>query len=89
MPLAAREFDLIVRKFGFETRTGSHLFAWLTLDDKVVVRTRRSWKESGDLPMEHSIRQQLKLSAPQLRDAIRCTMSREDYIQVLREKGIG
>ena len=39
--------------------------------------------------MEHSIRQQLKLSATQLRDAIRCTMSREDYIQVLREKGIG
>ena len=88
MPLAAREFDLIVRKFGFETRTGSHLFAWLTVNARVVVRTRRSWKNSGDLPMEHSIRQQLHLSAGQLRDAIQCTLNRDQYIQILRDRGI-
>lgn len=88
MPLSAREFDLIVSKFGFETKTGSHLFAWLTLNGRVAVRTRRSWKGSGDLPMAHSIRQQLKLNSTQLRDAIGCTMRRVDYIQMLRDKQI-
>ena len=86
MPLAAHEFDSLIRKFGFKTRSSGDLLAWLEIEGKVVVRTRRSNK-SGDLPMYHSIRQQMGLSEGQLRKAIKCTLGRDSYIGVLREKG--
>ena len=88
MPLAAHEFDRLVRKLGFETRHSRDLHAWLTIDDKIVVRKRRSKKSSGDLPMFYSIRQQLKLNDSQLREAINCTLGRELYIDILRNKGL-
>ncbi len=88
MPLTAREFDLIIRKFGFETRDSGDLLAWLEVDGKRAVRTRRSKKSSGDLPMFHSIRQQLRLSEEELAKSIACTLGREDYIALLRSKGV-
>ena len=88
MPLTAREFDGLTKKFGFETRHGRDLHAWLTINGKVVVRTRRSKKSSGDLPMFHSIRQQLRLNDRQLQEAIRCTLDRHSYLEILRSKGL-
>ena len=88
MPLAAHDFDRVVRKFGFRTRNSRDLLAWLEVDGKIVVRTRRSRKSSGDLPMHHSIRQQLRLNDQQLREAIKCTLDRDAYLALLREKGI-
>ena len=88
MPLTAHEFDRLTRKFGFQTRNGKDLLAWLEVKGKIVVRTRRSNKSAGDLPMHHSIRQQLRLNDDQLRDAIKCTLDRDSYIEILREKGI-
>jgi hypothetical protein len=82
-----REFDLVVSKFGFETREGDHLFAWLVHDGKVIVRTRRSHKR-GDLPMQHAIRSQMKLSEDELREAIACTLGRDQYITLLQTKGV-
>jgi hypothetical protein len=82
------EFDLLVTKFGLVTKSGDHLFAWLEHDGKVIVRTRRSHQKGGDLPMQHSIRQQLKLSEDQLRDAIQCSLDRDGYIAILRSKGL-
>ena len=87
MPLKRAEFDRIIEKFGFEVRNSGDRLAWLVVDGKVVVRTRRSNK-SGDLPMHHSIRQQLKLDDSQLRKAVRCTLDRESYIDILRDKGL-
>lgn len=88
MPLAAHEFDRLVRKFGFETKSSRDLLAWLTIDGKVVVRTRRSNKSTGDLPMFHSIRQQLKLNDSQLRKAVSCELDRDSYVEILRSKDI-
>ena len=88
MPLAAHEFDSLVSKFGFQTRNSKDLLAWLEVEGKVVVRTRRSKKSSGDLPMHHSIRQQMQLNDDQLREAIKCTLDRDSYIKILRDKGI-
>ena len=88
MPLTAHEFDRLVSKFGFQTRNSKDLLAWLEIEGKIVVRTRRSNKSSGNLPMHHSIRQQLQLNDDQLRDAIKCTLDRDSYIDILREKGI-
>lgn len=91
MTIKSREFDRLVDKFGLKTRNSGDLLAWLEveIDGKIkkVVRTRRS-KGSGDLPMQHSIRQQLKLDENQLRGAISCSINRNEYLDILRSKNI-
>jgi hypothetical protein len=87
MTIKDREFDHLMDKFEFKVRDSGDLLAWFEVDGKMVTRTRRSHKR-GDLPMQHSIRQQLKLSEEQLRQAIDCKLNRNDYIQILRLKGL-
>lgn len=87
MTIKDREFDLLIRKFGFETRQGDHFFAWFEYDGKVILRTKRSHKR-GDLPMQDVIRQQMKLNDNQLREAIACSLGRLEYIDLLRSKGL-
>jgi hypothetical protein len=86
MTIKAREFDRIIAKFEFKTRNSGDLLAWFEYKGKIIARTKRS-KGSGELPMQHSIRQQMYLNETQLREAIRCTINRQDYIRILREKG--
>ena len=87
MTIKAREFDALVRKFQMQTRDGRDLHAWFEFEGKVITRTRRS-KGSGDLPMQHSIRQQLKVNETQMRELIRCTLGRDDYLEILRNRGL-
>jgi hypothetical protein len=82
-----REFDLIVSKLGLVTRQGDHLFAWFEHEGRVITRTRRSEKR-GDLPMQHSIRQQLKLSEGELAELVGCTLNREGYVELLKKKRV-
>lgn len=88
MPLTAREFDRVVRKFGFEVRGGDHVKARLYVGGRVVVRSKRSRKDSGDLPHHQRIRQQLRLTEQQLRDAVNCPLDRDGYMEILRGRGI-
>lgn len=85
--IKAQEFDRLIEKFAFQTRKSGDRLAWFEHEGRVVVRTRRS-EGSGDLPMQHSIRQQLKLNEQQLREAIACSLSRAQYVEILRAKGI-
>jgi len=85
--IKAREFDRLVAKFGLKTRDSGDLLAWFEFEGKTITRTRRS-KGSGDLPMQHSIRQQLKLDEEQLRQAVGCHLTRDGYIEILRGKGL-
>ena len=87
MTIKAREFDRLVAKFGLRTRDSGDLLAWFEFEGKIITRTRRS-KGSGDLPMQHSIRQQLKLNEEQLRQAMGCHLTRDNYIEILRAKGL-
>lgn len=87
MTIKAREFDRLIHKFEFVTRSSDHLLAWMEVGGKKVVHTRRSWKR-GDLPMQHTIRQQLKLNEEQLRQAIDCTLTRDGYTGIIRDKNI-
>ncbi len=86
MTIKAKEFDRLVEKFDLRTRDSADLLAWFAHEGKVVVRTRRS-KGSGDLPMQHSIRQQLHLTESEMRRAIDCTMTRNDCVALLSSKG--
>jgi len=87
MTIKAQEFDHLVAKLGLKTRDSRDLLAWFEYEGKIITRTRRS-KGSGDPPMQHSIRQQLKLNDRQLRESIRYTLTREAYIDILRTKGL-
>jgi len=87
MTIKAHEFDHLVVKLGLMTRNSRDLLAWFEYEGKIITRTRRS-KGSGDLPMQHSIRQQLKLNDRQLREATSCTLTREAYVDILRTKGL-
>lgn len=87
MTIKAKDFELIVNKFGLRTRNSGDRLAWFEHEGKVITRTRRSHKK-GDLPFQHSIRQQLKLNEEQLRQTIACTLDRNQYIEILREKGL-
>lgn len=85
MTIKAREFDRLIAKFKFKTRNSRDLLAWFEHEGKIVARTKRS-KGSGDLPMQHSICQQLWLNEDQLRKAIKCTLTLQGYIDILRAK---
>ena len=87
MTIKANEFDRIVAKLDLKTRNGRDLLAGFEYEGKVVLRTRRS-KGSGDLPMQHSIRQQLKLNEKELAELLRCTLDRVGYVGMLRQKGL-
>lgn len=88
MTIRARDFDLLIRKFGFQSRDSGDLLAWFEYDGKVVVRTKRSHIRGRDLPFQHSIRQQMKLNETELAEALRCTLDREGYIELLKRKDI-
>ena len=88
MTIRARDFDLLISKFGFESRDSGDLLAWLEYDGKVVVRTKRSHIRGRDLPFQHNIRQQMKLNEQELAAALRCTLDRDGYIELLRRKRI-
>ena len=81
-----REFDRIVTKFRMTTRQGRHLRAEFHYRGRKI-RTTYLSQGSKDNPFYH-IARQLSLTPAQLRDAIRCTLSLEDYIAILREKGL-
>ena len=85
--MKAHEFDRVIQKFEMTTREGRDRLAWFEYEGKVITRTRRS-RGSGDLPFQHHIRQQLKLSDKQLRDAVSCKFARDGYIEILRQKGL-
>ena len=88
MTIKANEFDGLMEKFGFSIRQSRDKLAWLEYDGKVIIRTKRSHTKGKDLPFQDVIRQQMKLNEVQLRAAIRCHFSRDDYLQMLRDKGL-
>lgn len=83
--MKAHEFDRIVRKFDMTTRQGRDLLAWFEYNGRIITRTRRS-RGTGDLPIR-LIRKQLALDEDQMREAIRCPLDRDGYIEILRSKG--
>ena len=86
MPLTAREFDFVVRKFGFDVREGRHVVATLVLDGRQVARTLRSRQGSGDLNRWRDILKQLRLDEDEFREAHSCTLSRDEYHELAKAR---
>lgn len=88
MTLRSHEFDLIVKKLGLVVRDTDDLHAWFEHNGQIITRTRRSKKKGVDLPFQHSIRQQLKLTESQLASVIGCGTDRQGYVEILRTRGL-
>lgn len=81
-----REFNRVVTKFRMTTRQGRHLRAEFFYQGRRIRTTYRS-QGKKDNPF-YQIAQQLALTPEQLRAAIRCTLNLDDYIAILRDKGL-
>lgn len=80
------EFDRVVAKFGMTVIEGSrHRRAILHYQGEFVLGTLRS-RSPGEFS-DHLVRNQLRLSESQLRAAVRCTLTLDDYIDILKAKG--
>lgn len=87
MDAKAREIDAIIRKLGMDTRNTNEVHAVFIYDGVPVVKTRRSFGNSKYVPAD-KIRCQLKVNEQQFAGLISCHVSKEDYIQILVNKGI-
>lgn len=85
--MKVHEFERIVSKLGMDTRNSYDRLAWLVHNGVTVVKTRRSHGSSKPLPGD-KIRQQLKLNESQLSGLISCDVTKQDYIQILTQKGV-
>jgi hypothetical protein len=84
--MKVHEFTKLENKLGLRTRNSGDRLAWFEYEGFVVVRTKRS-HGNKDLP-ENLIRQQLKLNESQFSGLISCSVSKDDYIEILKTKGL-
>ncbi|MBM3235335.1 hypothetical protein FJZ31_03440 [Candidatus Poribacteria bacterium] len=86
--MKVREVLNLFEKLGMEVQEGRDTIAKFRYKGEVLVRTKVPHKRGelkGNLP--YFVRQQLRLNDTQFRQFIDCTLYREDYEQILQEKG--
>ena len=87
MTIKSHQFDHIVQKLQLQSRSSDHRLAWFEYEGRKVIRTRRS-RRSGDLPFQKSMPKQLGLTLDEFRRAVSCKLTKDEYIEILRHKGI-
>jgi hypothetical protein len=85
--MKTREFGILESKLSLKTRNSGDRLAWFEHDGKLITRTKRSHGKGFDLPV-NLIRQQLKLNEDELRGILKCDLFREDYVDILKRKGL-
>ena len=83
------DINKIFSKLSLQIRSTGHNYGWLTVSDKKILRVHYSHGK-GDLPNKimHKIRGQLKLSEKDFKDLVACPLKYEDYLDILRRKGL-
>ncbi|MEA3485808.1 MAG: hypothetical protein U9R03_03770, partial [Candidatus Aerophobetes bacterium] len=83
-----REIEKIFRKLDLKVRTTGHNYGWLVVHGKKILRVHYS--HGRDIPNKivNKIRGQLKLSEKDFKDLIKCPLTYEDYITILKQKRI-
>ena len=81
-----REFEVLVTKLKLETRNTGDRHAFFVYKGKVITKTKRSHGH-GEMP-DYWVRQQLKVNESQLAGLLDCTVQLEDYIKILRQRGL-
>jgi hypothetical protein len=89
MSVKGRDIDTVFNKLDLTVEETHHRIAWFVHDGRRILKTRRS-QGKGDIPMfvYHKIRSQLKVNENQMSGLVRCTVNKDDYVQILRDKGL-
>jgi hypothetical protein len=87
MDAKAREIDIIFRKLHMDTRNTNEVHGVFMHEGVPILRTRRSFGNSKYVPAD-KIRCQLKVNEQQFAGLISCSVTKEDYIQILIGKHI-
>ena len=82
------EMEKIFRKLSLQIRSTGHNYGWLVINGKKILRVHYSHGK-GDIPekITNKIRGQLKLSQKDFRELIKCPLTIEEYINILKQKG--
>ena len=88
MQLKWKEVRRVYEKLQVDIREGKDPGGWFTYEGKKVLYVRRS-KGEGDVPghVPEKIRQSLRLNEKSFIQLKNCPLSREEYIEILRNKG--
>lgn len=83
------DIEKIFRKLNLRVWSTGHNYGWLIYKDKKTLRVHYSHGK-GDIPdkIANKIRGQLKLSQKDFRNLIGCPLTYEDYITILKQKGL-
>lgn len=83
------EIEKIFKKLNLQIRQTGHNYGWLIVKGKKILRVHFSHGK-GDIPIKiaSKIRGQLKLSQDDLKKLLSCHLGLDDYIDILKSKGI-
>lgn len=83
------EMERIFRKLDLKVRSTGHNYGWLIVNGRKILRVHYSHGK-GDIPsvVVNKIRGQLKLSQKDFVELINCPLTYEDYLNILKQKGI-
>jgi hypothetical protein len=88
--LLKSDAERIFRKLNLQQRRNTkHVYGWLIVDGKRVLPLHYSYGR-GEMPghVPDRFRAAMHLDRPQFANMVRCTMSREEYVAILRERGL-
>jgi hypothetical protein len=85
--MKVRDFGVLETKLKLRTRNSGDRLAWFEYHGRVITRTKRSYGKGFDLPQD-LILQELKLNEDQLTRLIDCSLFRDDYVSILKTKGL-
>jgi len=83
------EIDKIFNKLNLQLRSTGHIYGWLIVNGKKVLRVHYSHGKC-DTPdkITNKIRGQLKLSEKDFQMLLQCPLTYEDYLAILRRKAL-
>jgi hypothetical protein len=85
-----RDAERIFRKLDLQDkRNTKHVYGWLIVDGKRVLPLHYSHGR-GDMPghVPERFRNAMHLNRGEFAEMVGCTMTREEYVRVLRRRGI-
>ena len=89
MQIKKAEVGKIFQKLKLEVRSTKHRYGWFTFEGRKILRVHFSHGK-GDVPgrVSDKIQSPLKLCREDFRELIDCPLSLEDYVAILRRKGL-
>lgn len=81
--------EKLFKKLSLKVRSTGHNYGWLIVGNKKILRVHYSHGK-GDIPgkVVNKIRGQLKLSLEDFKRLVSCPLTYEDYIEILKQKGL-